>query len=322
MSEDSSVQLLGNIELSRLCRVSATVIALYDHGEIDHPESSSMVDEIRLSKGICLNQETNLIWKQQRSVATALYIMTRYVGNLLVIANLFLVMLDLHTDKVSVRLMMFQGSAAIAPVYVVQVILQFRLYAIYDRSRWIAILMFSLFVIQIIFAMVFSLYDITSLRAISQNFDIFDVCVVTHIPRFSCATWICVMAFEAVLFLLALWKVILRVMKTRERWRKGLVADILLRDNLLYFLVASTTYILTAISILALPTIWLEIFGSYSTVISCTLGSRLILNIRGASYRHQEIDTEHVDYELQNLGSLRDVWLLSGLEMPGHEGEV
>ncbi|KDQ58832.1 hypothetical protein JAAARDRAFT_192417 [Jaapia argillacea MUCL 33604] len=289
--------------------------------------------EIGVLEGICIDQEVELIWKQQWSVATILYILTRYIGNAIVIAILFLLLVDLHTTPIHVlpvisispfaavdpmnrcvSSVMFQGWAAIIPAWIVQVILQFRVYAIYDRSRWVAILMVAFFIVQIILATFFSLYDITDFHAESNNFGLVDFCVVTNIPKFAWASWVCIMAFEAVLFLLALWKAVVRVMQSKNRWRKGLVADILLRDNLSYFLATSTAYILIAMSMFALPPIWLEIFGSYSTVISCTLGSRLILNIRAASYRHQEIDTEQIELELQDLATIRNRWSLSEIE--------
>ncbi|KDQ58917.1 hypothetical protein JAAARDRAFT_33636 [Jaapia argillacea MUCL 33604] len=277
------VGLLVDIQVSRLCRASATAAALYDHL-------------------ITFSDEVELIWKQRWSIAKVLFFVTRYCGNAVIIAVLISLLVDIPSDSVCKAAAEFQNWAATIPAWVVQVIMQFRLFALYDRSMWIATLMATSFTLQIIAVIVITTSDLHGFEVISQSFPGFTFCLITKLPRFSYAGWACIMAFETLLFSLALYKTIIRLCRTDKWWKGGNVSDVLLRDNILYYFAAFTTYTLVTIALFALPPMWIEVFGSYTGTITCTLGSRLVLNIRKASYRHQEcVDTAEIGYQLQEL---------------------
>ncbi|KDQ50829.1 hypothetical protein JAAARDRAFT_41754 [Jaapia argillacea MUCL 33604] len=153
--------------------------------------------------------------------------------------------------------------------------------------------------------MAFALYQ--DAEVVVMQMDGWTGCRVTKTPQFSYGPWASILAFEGILFLLALYKAVLHLMQLRTHWTRNSVTDVLLRDNMFYFLVIFITYCMTIISWFTLPPIWMQILGSYTITITCTLGSRLILNIRQASYRHQEcINTEEIEYQLRVLSGDQD----------------
>ncbi|KDQ50842.1 hypothetical protein JAAARDRAFT_141370, partial [Jaapia argillacea MUCL 33604] len=131
--------------------------------------------------------------------------------------------------------------ATVVSGWVVQVIMQFRIYAMYNRSRRILFFMVSCFLMEVAAAMAFALYQdaegINSPLLVVVQMGSWTGCLVTKPPRFSYGTWASILAFEGILFLFALYKTVLHLMRLRAHWTRDNVTDVLLRDNMFYFLV-------------------------------------------------------------------------------------
>ncbi|KDQ56065.1 hypothetical protein JAAARDRAFT_319628 [Jaapia argillacea MUCL 33604] len=121
-------------------------------------------------------------------------------------------------------------------------------------------------------------------------------------PTQSVGTWLSMMAFEGILFFLVLYKTVIHLLRLNYPWRRNGATEVLLRDNILYFLVIFSIYCFTVIAWFTLPIIWIEVLSSLNVTATCTLGCRLLLNIREASYRHEEcVNTEEIDFQLREL---------------------
>ncbi|KDQ56050.1 hypothetical protein JAAARDRAFT_319172 [Jaapia argillacea MUCL 33604] len=197
--------------------------------------------------------------------------------------------------------LLLQIWATAIPAWVVQVVMQFRVYALYNRSKWVLALTFTCFIIQVATSMAFfALYQ--DVHFIANKFGIYTICMVTQMPTNAVGTWISMMVFEGILFFLALYKTVLHLLQLSHPWTRNGATEVLLRDNILYFLIIFSIYCLTVIAWFAFPPIWIQIFLSLNIAATCTLGCRLILNIREVSYRHEEcVGTQEINFQLREL---------------------
>ncbi|KDQ56096.1 hypothetical protein JAAARDRAFT_320431 [Jaapia argillacea MUCL 33604] len=179
--------------------------------------------------------------------------------------------------------------------------MQFRVYALYNRAKWVLALTFTCFMIQIAISMtLFVMYQ--DVRVIVVKFGIWTNCVVTQMPAHSIGTYVSMMVFEGILFSLVLYKTVVHLLRLSYLWTRNSATEVLLRDNILYFLVIFSIYCLTVIAWFALPIIWVEVLSSLKVTATCTLGCRLLLDIRDAAYRHEEcVNTEEIDFQLREL---------------------
>ncbi|KDQ56074.1 hypothetical protein JAAARDRAFT_36864 [Jaapia argillacea MUCL 33604] len=147
---------------------------------------------------------------------------------------------------------------------------------------------------------VFAKYQ--EVHVIAIKLGIWTNCVVTHFPTDVIGTWISMMVFEGILFFLALYKTVLHLFRINHTWTRNGAVEVLVRDNILYFLIIFSIYCLTVIAWFALPIIWIEILSSLNIAMTCTLGCRLILNIREVSYQHEQcVNTEEIEFQLRQL---------------------
>ncbi|KDQ56085.1 hypothetical protein JAAARDRAFT_320184 [Jaapia argillacea MUCL 33604] len=282
MSNINPLAVLQYLQLVRLIQLSATFAPVYDHL-------------------ISFDQEVEFIWKHPGISAKIFFVLTRYGGNCIVITICILLFTEVTSVSVSHSRVLLQVWATAIPAWIVQVIMQSRLYAMYNRSKRVLVFTGTCFVIEIIGSLAFGLYQ--DLQVIPVRvFDTWTGCIVTKMPEYRVGMWLAIMAYEGILFLLALYKTLLHLFRMNHPWTRNSVADVLLRDNLLYFFVIFSNYCLTVVAWFALPLVWVEILGSFNITVTCTLGCRLILNIREVSYRHQKcVNTAEIEYQLREL---------------------
>ncbi|KDQ56051.1 hypothetical protein JAAARDRAFT_319207 [Jaapia argillacea MUCL 33604] len=274
--------LIQNLRILRLVQLSATIANIYDHL-------------------ILFDQEVELIWKRPGIIAKIYFLLTRYCGDCLIITITILLFTKANTDVVSHSRLMLQMWATAIPAWVVQVIMQFRVYAMYNREKWVLAFTCTCFIIQMaITSYLFALYEYVPV--ISLKFGPWTTCAATQMQANAAGTWISTMAFEGILFFLALYKTVIHLLRLNHPWTRSGATEVLLRDNILYFLIIFSIYCLMVIAWFAFPIMWTEILSSLSFTATCTLGCRLILNIREVSYRHEEcVNTQEIDFQLKEL---------------------
>ncbi|KDQ56061.1 hypothetical protein JAAARDRAFT_36856, partial [Jaapia argillacea MUCL 33604] len=282
MQDIDPVVLIQNLRIIRLVQLSTAVANIYDHL-------------------ILFDQEVELIWKRPGIIAKLYFSLTRYCGDCLIITNTILLFTKANTDDSGHSRVMLQMWATAILVWVVQVLMQFRVYAMYTRAKWVLVFTFTCFIIQIaITSYLFALYEYV--LVISFKFGPWTTCAATQMPTIAAGTWLATIAFEGILFFFALYKTVIHLLQLNHPWTRSGATEVLLRDNILYFLVIFSIYCLTAIAWFTFAIIWIEILSSLTIMVTCTLGCRLILNIREVSYRHEEcINTQEIDFQLREL---------------------
>ncbi|KDQ58856.1 hypothetical protein JAAARDRAFT_646349 [Jaapia argillacea MUCL 33604] len=285
MQDFDPVAFVQNLQFLRLFQLSGTVVTIYDHS-------------------ILFDREVELIWERPGIIAKIFFFLIRYCGDCIIITILIRILVSISvwptllifsrlafltevtSDSVSHSRFLLQIWATVIPVWTVQVIMQFRVYALYNRAKWV----------------------------LALNLDVFHnpTCDVTHMPPDAVGPWISAMAFEGILFLLVLYKTVVHLLQLNYPLTRNSVTQVLLRDNIFYFVVVFSIYCLTVLAWYTFPIIWIEIFSNLNVAVTCILGSRLILNIRKASYRYEEcVNTQEIEFQLRELvyGVERGAWV-------------
>ncbi|KDQ56098.1 hypothetical protein JAAARDRAFT_320551 [Jaapia argillacea MUCL 33604] len=113
--------------------------------------------------------------------------------------------------------------------------MQFRVYALYNRAKWVLALTFTFFIIQMATTLAL-LAEYQEVHVIAIKLGIWTNCVVTNFPTDVVGTWISMMGFEGILFFLALYKTVLHLLRLNHPWTRNGAVEVLVRDNILYFL--------------------------------------------------------------------------------------
>ncbi|KDQ56064.1 hypothetical protein JAAARDRAFT_36859, partial [Jaapia argillacea MUCL 33604] len=217
--QDLQVDIVGlvqHLQLLRLLQLSATFATIYDHL-------------------ITLDQEVELIWKRPGISAKIFFLLTRYCGDGVIVAILILLLTEATSDNSCHGRFLLQIWGTTIPTFVVQVIMQFRVYALYNRAKWVLALTFTCFVVQMATSLaVFAKYQ--EVHVIAIKLGIWTNCVVTNFPSNVVGTWIAMMVFEGILFFLALYKTLLHLLRLNHPWTRNGAVEVLVRDNILYFL--------------------------------------------------------------------------------------
>ncbi|KDQ58852.1 hypothetical protein JAAARDRAFT_33603 [Jaapia argillacea MUCL 33604] len=284
MQDFEPAGLVQNLHFIRLFRLSGTILTIYDHL-------------------ILFDHEVEFIWKRPGIIAKIFFFLTRYCGDAIVVCwyTSSLSNKSLNSQVSGYFLFRMQIWVTNIPVWVVQVIMQFRVYALYNRAKWVLVLTFTCFIIELATVVAF-LVSCQNIQMTLIQLGIWSNCVVTQMPADAVGPWLSAMAFEGILFFLVLYKTVVNLLRLNYPWTRNGVTEVLLRDNIFYFFVVFSLYCLTVIAWYTFPLIWIEIFSNLNVAAICILGSRLILNIREASYRHEEcVNTQEIELQLREL---------------------
>jgi hypothetical protein len=206
----------------------------------------------------------------------------------------------------------FQALSAVLLVLLVQVIMQLRLFAIYgvqlalptsEASHTMHGNRTLPFAVTICWGL--QIAGVTTVLALAGTSHIgastavppglsssWSMCTPTHIPHFLPALWLPVLAFELLLVVLAAKKGFVHIVQFArygDWWCPKMLAGVMVRDSMLYFLATFSAYAVTAILWWRLPPAWIELPEGACVALTSILGARLVLNLREAY--HQEPST-------------------------------
>jgi len=259
------------------CYLATAVCVIYDHI-------------------LTLNDEIEIVWKRPKwTIVQYLFIINRYLGDAYQIYNAF----------ITVRHIVGKTSAGcnlnhIILIHTIQVIavamqgiILCRISSMYGHNRKLIAVLTVFIIIE--FA------DNLVLNIMAQVYSI----PIPQLPGVvSCGTtapasWIWVMwflpcFFEALVFFLALRVALQYTSLPTSRIVKGRrhsLLYVLLRDSLVFPLIALIIYIVNPIAWTRLPPWEAQFIGVFSSFLPCIIGPRLVLNLREAYYQpyHEEI---------------------------------
>ncbi|KAF9445267.1 hypothetical protein P691DRAFT_735258 [Macrolepiota fuliginosa MF-IS2] len=267
---------------------------------------------------LTFGQEVERVWKQRLSAASVLFLVNRYATILQFVALLDAFHNPHWAGQVCNRSVLFEGSSTVALVAVGQLIMILRVFALYERSMRVLVFLMTLWLLQIVISAVglqtgFPVPLPTGLAG----------CILTGTSPLFPSLWIAPLFTDSAVFFLTLYRTkrylsnnrnlsspyasfpfrlkIPILPSTRSYRATGLSLNapvetirlmsevasrtitILVRDGALYFLLIFLANLMNAlIYFLAAPDLK-AIGASFSQLITCTMISRLVLNLRSVS---------------------------------------
>ncbi|KAK6992677.1 hypothetical protein R3P38DRAFT_2569350 [Favolaschia claudopus] len=257
---------LGDIQATRFSQLASSAIIIFDHI-------------------ITLDKEVELIWKRPWAAGKVIFIINRYYTMVSVLINNYALFSSSLTDSVRIRFFQWQGWTGLIACMIAEVILQMRLYALYFLSKRVLILMASAFILSSASSAVIMGTVLHGIKAHAHPLPTVPTtfCAPSNVPSYFFAFWIPIISFESLLCFLALFRGFqtFRTSGGSTLFQSGrhLVA-ILIRDSVLYFLVMFATYFTNMLVWASADPSSLEIPIAFSVALSCTLGNRMIFNVR------------------------------------------
>jgi len=281
---------LNGLQKVRYSELVSSMIIVYDHA-------------------ISLDQEIQLIWKSSWSFGKCLFLANRYYALFVVIFNNYVLFGPGVNQNLCSHWFRWQGVTGLVTFAFGELILQMRLYALYNLNRKVLVIMISTFLVAFvasasIMSVVLARVQVASIPIHLPNIST-SICTLTNLGSipFFYTYWIPMMISETLLCTLVIVRAIERMredkrMKSTSRWIDSSreLAVVMIRDSILYFLVLFAVYLINTIIFVQSDVVDLEAAISYAVSLSCVMGSRLCLNVRGM------VSTAH-NYSLSSEGS-------------------
>ncbi|KAK7060956.1 hypothetical protein VNI00_000691 [Paramarasmius palmivorus] len=270
--------------------VNYCCVAGYTWFALDYGESITAV--------MTLPDEIRFVWSKPWGYAKILFLTMRYFGVILLTVNVVVLMTPNHS--VSQRYFfpascenyfIWEGSAGSIMLYIVELILQLRIYAMYNKNKILTIFNAIIYVIEIV--VMLAVYNI----GIKQGTTFATPPGLTGCygitTKYLFSIWIPGLAFEFWLVVLAMGKAISRARRgTTLNGKKVDLLSILVRDSIVYFILVAAGLLVNTILWLAGPDGLAPAAVSLSHAAMFVGGSRLSLNVREAFYREESMRTQ------------------------------
>ncbi|KAI0339295.1 hypothetical protein BDW22DRAFT_1431892 [Trametopsis cervina] len=282
-------------------------------------------------KVITLDQEISLIWTSGWSIGKCLFLFNRYYTLFVAIFNNYVLFgpgVSSHVSRISLifqsmlndfvtlfsclaflesgypdepssltiglHWFRWQGVTGVIAFMMGELILQLRLFALYNLNRRVLLVMFSTFVVALAASSVIMGIAMARLQATSISINLpnlsTSICTISNIQsiRFLYSFWVPIMLSESLLCLLVVIRAVEHMRENRRsreqfRWMQNgqELIMVLIRDSILYFLLLFAVYLVNTILFSRGDLVTIEAAISYSVSLSCIMGSRLCLNVRG-----------------------------------------
>lgn len=196
---------------------------------------------------------------------------------------------------------------------IAELILQLRLYALYllDKRVLIFMAMSSLLATASSAAVMGSV--LSKITATAHPFPGYRFCVAYGISDYSYAFWIPMLASESVFCGLAVFRFMQNWRSSSTLFQTGKhLLESLIRDSVFYFLVMFATYLTNAIVFIVGTSSEIEIPIGFAVALSCVMGNRLCLNVRGMIRDNRDIPTLSEVQAPPSIGAM-PVWHVDGV---------
>ncbi|KAG8766812.1 hypothetical protein FRC12_006634 [Ceratobasidium sp. 428] len=255
---------LGNLwkdtSSSIYCEIASLVFLLYDHV-------------------ITIDQEVERIWKAPWSLPKVLFLFNRYTGPISLLVNTTIFTSEAPYD-VCRRWIHFEGAAGITAMASVEMIMIFRLYALYRRSKTMLALLILGFLGNIGAMSVLMQLGLERITIFQRPGHWYKGCHPVGLPNFFWAYYVSPLIFETILLALTLYKTLGHI---RAKVTHTPVIKLFFRDGVAYFAVIFCTLLSNALIWMLAPPGLLESGIGLAIAMPTVMGSRLLLNLRGLS---------------------------------------
>lgn len=251
---------------------------------------------------LTIDLEVNYIWKRRWTTFTTLFVIVRYLPIFVVASSAATNFFPNVSQPICNAFAWVEAAGTFIILVVVQIILQFRLYVMYGKSRKILFYNALLCIIELGCAIALIAVVYPKTVSLPNSPYVFGSCF-SHSPQEIAVVLLAPLAYETYLAFLALNKT---YQTNRTRYAMGKrtsLMHLLVRDNIAYFFLIAGTLIWVTIVWFLEPVSPGNSLISFTHVSGSIGGTRLILNVRRTALK-------------QNSGSLSDTEQTSAMELP------
>ncbi|KAL5511251.1 hypothetical protein ACEPAH_4466 [Sanghuangporus vaninii] len=282
------------IKLTKWCNMSSMVMYVYE-------------------LLITLDEEVNLIWNGVFSPGKALFLLLRY----LTLASLLLIITNVRYQRIIATLAVshwltrdysigrvwirFQWISGSLIGLMAHLTLELRLYAMFNKSKKILILLVvgTTAVVACMFGLFIEILEEEEVEFINLGeAPELHMCVKTNVPYLVRIFWIPILAGEALLVSLAVYKGLqtqMQLPNQNEWWSERApygFLRFLVRDSVLFFLMVSAPFLATELVWVIAGSDYIEVPVGFAIASSSIWSQRLLLNIR--KHRQGPVEELHV----------------------------
>ncbi|CCM01789.1 uncharacterized protein FIBRA_03856 [Fibroporia radiculosa] len=245
---------------------------------------------------LTLDQEYELIWHVTRRFFIFDQPLSVTVLYLSCLQSLVSLTTEIHT--VGLTWYRWQGWTGVITFVIAELILQLRLYALYLLDKRILIFMVTCSLAAAASSAAIMGSVLANITATAHPFPGYSFCYASGISAHFYAFWIPMLVSESVLCGLALVRFMQSHRARSTLFMSGMrLVERLIRDSVFYFIVSEmwrrrrmfATYLVNAIVFVVGTTAEVEIPVGFAVALSCILGNRLCLNVRGMIRAEQEL---------------------------------
>ncbi|KAJ7640766.1 hypothetical protein DFH06DRAFT_621737 [Mycena polygramma] len=251
-------------------------------------------------------QEVHYFWGSRWSFVKVLFFLNRYFTMVLVV---FTVFFDLDpTPETGTCLLWakFQVFSALFCAFIVEVIMQIRLHALYGHNKQLIFVVTLLCVGQLMTQVPDTPWTLPFCNNV--------------IPNHFYPYWIAFMIFDMIVLLLVARKAYIHYQTLPDKsWSNSMLMAVLVRDSVLYFLCNVVVFLSTTLLWRYGPQGLATVANSWSLVVPSTSAGRLLLNMRSA---YRPASDRITTGGLSGLGSLHFNWADSESQGASPEGEL
>ncbi|KAI6103537.1 hypothetical protein F5141DRAFT_212393 [Pisolithus sp. B1] len=257
---------------------------------------------------LTLEEEVDCIWNKSVSVASIIYVMTRYIGTALILLSTTVFLWGRKPDasgqarQLASFFPVLESWFSCVLIWLVQIILQLRLYAVHHGSKKILFVGLLGFIVEIIITIT-CMVEITKFE-VSKLLDL-----TNHIMSYPTAAtdiyinYAAITSYECLLFALAVFAAIRYHREERVPHPVNLnklkdLRAILISGNIVYFF-GTLLYVIaySAVS-LTLPTQWIIAAPRLGSAVTAVFACHLVLHIRSSRASTGLSPQEHESHRL------------------------
>jgi len=260
---DSEARLIHLREAVRCGQLAALAVLVFDHV-------------------ITFNLELDIIWGSKWSMGKVIFILNRYGGLISIVFSNCMYLINTPSDTFCLRFLQWQGWTGLVAYMLPELLLQFRIYALWRLNKKILCLLLISFIATSATAATIMGTTLSGLKGEILPLTGDSLCAAVTTPSSFFTFWIPPLVFESLLCTLAIIRAAQSYMVDGSSFFRSArnVAYILVRDSVLYYVVVFTTYLTCLLMWLIAGEALLEVPIGFSVVMSCVMANRLILNLR------------------------------------------
>ncbi|CAE6427020.1 unnamed protein product [Rhizoctonia solani] len=242
------------------CEIASLTFVLFDHA-------------------ITIDQEVERIWKSPWSLPKVLFLFNRYTGPISLLVNTT-IFTNSPPYSVCQKWIHFEGAAGIIAKAAAEMIMIFRLYALYRGNKIILVLLTLGSICNLTTMSVLMQLGLERINIYERPGSWYKGCHPVGLPNWFWGYYISPLIFETILLLLTLYKTVGHI---RSKVTKTPVIQLFVRDGVAYFAIMFCTLLSNALIWLLAPPGLLEAGIGFAIAVPTVMASRILLNLRGLS---------------------------------------